>query len=513
MQIQEIFNNREIAIGIWGLLIIFAFAFTKAARDFIKTVISILFCKKFIVFYIVFLSFLFFVIEFLKWTTFWDVGLLKDTIFWVVFVELPLFVKAIQEANDTRFFKNLLKENLKFIVIFEFLIDFWTFSLGIELIIVPISIIVAILSAIASRDKAHKPAKQFFNTLLTIWGIVLIVNAIYNTIYLPEKIFTLDNLKSIVLPIILLILNLPVVYGLSLYSGYEQLFIRVKDKANQKSKMKLQLLLFAGADLYKVTAIRKNISKTILNSLTVDDLRRNLSELEKQLSLQIGDNYMKRSNFYYYSCVIAALVSLIGLIFSNSTITLKELITFNFAVDMARLREILTYIFSFSFVLSIAMLFYAIGFKKKKYEEISQIKKYALHDFLFALEKQKNQLKEYPPLEDPISIYVDYMIIANSLKLACEKVVDVYGNLLTAWERESISALQSSATALTINVTVHGIDLNECDVNSFCNFYKDKVKSSQYNDNFNSFTSMIKNDIEKYSKRIEDTYADFKNYY
>lgn len=51
-----------------------------------------------------FYSFLLLVIQLLRWTTFWNSSLLKDTIFWVLFVELPIFGKAIQEANDNRFF-------------------------------------------------------------------------------------------------------------------------------------------------------------------------------------------------------------------------------------------------------------------------------------------------------------------------------------------------------------------------------------------------------------------------
>ena len=94
--LQQVFNNREIAIGIWSIITILVLLFTKPARQFLRTAIPILFCKKFVIFYIVFISFLIAVIHFLKWTTFWDMTLLKDTIFWVIFIEMPLFVKTIE---------------------------------------------------------------------------------------------------------------------------------------------------------------------------------------------------------------------------------------------------------------------------------------------------------------------------------------------------------------------------------------------------------------------------------
>ena len=49
--IQGIFNNREIAIGLWVIVAVILLLFTKAARQFLKTALPILFCKKFVVFY------------------------------------------------------------------------------------------------------------------------------------------------------------------------------------------------------------------------------------------------------------------------------------------------------------------------------------------------------------------------------------------------------------------------------------------------------------------------------
>lgn len=56
-ELQEVFNNREIAVEIWVTLAVVISVFTKPVRQFLKSVFSILFCRKFIVFYIVFLSY------------------------------------------------------------------------------------------------------------------------------------------------------------------------------------------------------------------------------------------------------------------------------------------------------------------------------------------------------------------------------------------------------------------------------------------------------------------------
>ena len=52
--IQSVFNNREIAIAFWVIIVVTILIFTKAGKDFLKSVTPILFCKKFVIFYFVF---------------------------------------------------------------------------------------------------------------------------------------------------------------------------------------------------------------------------------------------------------------------------------------------------------------------------------------------------------------------------------------------------------------------------------------------------------------------------
>ena len=205
-------------------------------------------------------------------------------------------------------------------------------------------------------------------------------------------------------------------------------------------------------------------------------MRRNFNKLSSHLAMQIGDDYMKRAKFYVWVCLTAAIASLLGLIFANSEVSVKDLIALNFVLDIPRIKQILTYIFSVSLVFSIALLFYAISFRKKKNEEITQIKKYAVFEFLFVLKKQKSQLQEYIPVDDPISMFVNYMQTAYELKEAYTKALDVYGNLLNNWERESIESLQTSTMGLLTNATIGGKYFSKFDVNSFCEYYKEQKK-------------------------------------
>ena len=199
--IQSVFNNREIAIAFWVIIVVTILIFTKAGKDFLKSVTPILFCKKFVIFYFVFISFLCLVIYGLYKIEIWSLKLVKDTIFWVMFVELPLFAKTIEEAKDARFFRKLIKDNIAISVAVEFLIGFWTFDLWVEILLIPFLVFISALYAVAEREKKNKPAKSFLQGILTLLGVISFIYAIYNLVHFPQDFFSVDTLKVFVLPL------------------------------------------------------------------------------------------------------------------------------------------------------------------------------------------------------------------------------------------------------------------------------------------------------------------------
>ena len=316
-----------------------------------------------------------------------------------------------------------------------------------------------------------------------------------------------------VLPLILLILNLPVVYGLAIYNVYEQIFIHLKGTAREKRKMKVSLVLFAGINLHKLSMIRSNMHKTIIISLTNKELKDNLHKLQKELDSQIGDNYMKRSKFYVRVCIVALFVSVVGLIGVNAEVSIKDLFTFNFVLDIVRVKEIFTYIFSTMLVVTMALLVLAIGFKKKRYEEISQIKKFALYEVLTAVKRQEELLMEYPPIEDPVSLFTSYVYNAYEIKKVTTKVLVAYENLLTSWERETMESLQEKAILFLANFVSGDSEILPYNAETFKEYYEDKVRNAPQNEKINTFEYDVKRDLEQYVDQIKRFSRDFKSYY
>jgi len=511
-ELQEIFNNREIAIGAWLILAIAISVFTKPVQQFLKSVIPILFCRKFVIFYIAFLLYFCLATYSLYAIGFWTMDLLKDTIFWVVFVELPLFVKAIEKAKDNHFFVKFIKENIALIVIIEFVLNFWTFGLLTEIIIVPITIIVGLLYALASREKQHQKVKRFFDGVLIIFGIVVIINTIIHILQNPTDILNVDSLKEFLLPILLLMLNLPIVYGLALHNMYEQVFIRIKGNKSEKPKMKRSIIRFAGIYLSKIAAIRNNPNHVTVISLTNNDMKDNLKKLENRLSMQIGDNYMKRAHFYIVWCVLGLLICIIGIVFCNTQVPIKEIISLKFTLDIPRIKEIITYICTTGLVLSFCLLIYSIGLKKKKNEEISQVKKYSLHSFLYLVKRQHGMLQESPPIDAPKELFLQYIVIAYELKSECDKGIELFGNLLTTWELDTIKQLQTSTYSLVHGVGINQEEINQYTPDSFATYFAEKKASAPQSEKINVFIHDVEKGIEKYSEQIKLCFEEFKHY-
>lgn len=126
---------------------------------------------------------------------------------------------------------------------------------------------------------------------------------------------------------------------------------------------------------------------------------------------------------------------------------------------------------------------------------------------------QHSQLMDYPPIDEPTDLFCAYVLNVYEVRIACDKVLAAYENLLTTWEQETVKNLQFSALVLSNDFGITAENVGKYTATQFCNFYNDKVRTAPQNEKINTFTHTIKADIEKYSKHIEQFCEDFKHYY
>lgn len=172
----------------------------------------------------------------------------------------------------------LIKENITFIIVVEFVLNFWTFNLLTEMIIVPVSVVMGVLFAFSSMERKYEKVKKF-------------------------------------------------------------------------------------------------------------------GKLQQKLNYQVGENYMKRAKICLVGSMLGLLVSVVGIVACNSQVPLTDILSLNFVLDIQRIKEIVTYIFSCGVVISIVLFVISLGLKRKRHEEISNVKKYALYDLLYIVKKQNRHYK------------------------------------------------------------------------------------------------------------------------
>lgn len=221
------FNTREIAIIFWLFILITWVLFQKSIRKpllgFFKSLIQI----KNLLVVIAAIAYTGATVLLLAKIGIWDWLLLKDTVYWFLAVALVLLMNANKANQEKRFFIKILKDNLKVILVLEFILTLYTFNLITEIILVPILVFIGIMSAVSDLKKECLPVKKLFDFILSLIGIFFIIFALGKVFGDSQNIINSQNLKTFILPPLLTVAFIPFVYFFALIMAYETLFVRL----------------------------------------------------------------------------------------------------------------------------------------------------------------------------------------------------------------------------------------------------------------------------------------------
>ena len=225
---MDIFNNREIAIGIW-LLAFATFAVSiRSVRESLPSLWNAIFCRQILAPLFLLFTYVAIVVFVLYEADVWSTNHLKNTILWTFSVAVLSMFRIPQIADDETYFRKALKDNFKIIVVLEFVVAFYTFSLLAELVIVPAVTFLVTLQAFSETDRRYKQVGQLLANLLTAFGFGLVLYAGLMLATEPSSFFKSGTLSDFALTIVLTIFFLPFLFALNLYVQYETLFTRIK---------------------------------------------------------------------------------------------------------------------------------------------------------------------------------------------------------------------------------------------------------------------------------------------
>lgn len=237
--LQNILSSREIAIGFWIIVIIIFIIFNKNLRHPILDVIKVACSRQLVIpfvvmlFYAILLSYLFSLTHFWKWLY------VKEIIIWFLFVGIPICYRAIGKEIENDYFKKIIIDNLKFIVLAEFIIGYFTFHIIIEILLIPFLILLFMIDVITEAKEEYMSVKKITSALLAYIGFLILGLALRKAVIDYQSLANLDTFISFIIPIVLSVLFLPVAYGFAVYAKYQTIFIKMRFREPDDKKIQM----------------------------------------------------------------------------------------------------------------------------------------------------------------------------------------------------------------------------------------------------------------------------------
>ena len=250
-----VLNNREISWVVW-LLIFFIFAFSiKEFRKSLPALVKAFFQYQIIFLFCLLSAYVSFVIYVFFEIGLWRPSMLKETIFWCigsVFVAITKF----DQIEEPDLIKNMIRSSFGITIFFGFLISAYTLNFLIEfLVLIPILVILQLVSVVSSYEEKNAIVKNFVDNILALIGFGILFYVIFRIYNNFSTFWTVQNLRMLVLPLLLTFGMVPFVYVLALFNAYQFAFLRLKGM-DKKLFRTARLQLFKACFL-KLSSIRR----------------------------------------------------------------------------------------------------------------------------------------------------------------------------------------------------------------------------------------------------------------
>jgi hypothetical protein len=227
----DILNNREVAVLLWFLAIsIYILSSSKMAevRNAFNGVIAAFFVRKIMTVLFLMVAYIAIVIYWLSELELWNFEQLKNTVFWSFSVGFMSLFKLEKIKQDHNFFKHSVLDNLKLLAILQFVVGVYTFSLWIEILLVPALALLGAMLAIAETDRKYHQVKIFLEYCLSSFGGVLIFYTLYMLMTNFGEFGQEKTVYDFFVPSLLTLCYLPFIFFMLVYSTYELVFVRLR---------------------------------------------------------------------------------------------------------------------------------------------------------------------------------------------------------------------------------------------------------------------------------------------
>ena len=228
-------DNRELAVSLW-LFIVLCFCLVKReARSSILSLIKAFCARTILIMLGAMVVYFAAVVVLLSFVGLWYVSQLKLSLLWIITAGVSSLFVIPKIHKDKNYLRRAVRRNFKLSVLLDFFINLHSMPLIAELLFVPIATVLAAVLAYSEAKDEYENAQVVATRILSTFGIGLFIYTLAFVATHFTDIATADNARSLVLPILFSLTLLPFLWTASIYTAYEEVFVRLQFTIDNRS--------------------------------------------------------------------------------------------------------------------------------------------------------------------------------------------------------------------------------------------------------------------------------------
>lgn len=258
----KIFNNREWSIFFWSSIFFFWAVSRKEVRTSFNGLLKAFFQVKIVIPIILLTTYVAGIVLLLSKIGFWGNSFLKDTIVWYFGVAFIMLMNSVKASEEDGYFKKVIIETFKFMVIIQFVVNTYVFSFPVELVVTAVSTLLVMMNVIAESKEEYRPAHKLIQFFLITLGSIFLYFSFAKLFGDMSNFLSVVNLKNIFLTPILTLALLPFVYFMAIYILYETIFVVLSVKTywqDNLNHIKFKLITTCKLSRRRLSRFRKTM--------------------------------------------------------------------------------------------------------------------------------------------------------------------------------------------------------------------------------------------------------------
>ncbi|MGD9968659.1 MAG: hypothetical protein AB7T59_19230 [Hyphomonadaceae bacterium] len=220
--IWAFFNTREWAIAIW-LVVAIVFACIVAGKQ-VLAVLRAALNQQFVGAALVFFAYVAFAVFIYQRAGLWDWPQLKTTLLWAVFVAPSMLARMVAKEEQPTLIRVWIKDTVGALILVELVLNTYTFSIWVELMLVPFLAFIGLMLGVAQSKPKYHLVSGFFNGLLAIVGLGLLVRGVWMVVANWSSFVTLATLRDFYTAPLMSLTLIPFLYAFYLFVRYQNAF-------------------------------------------------------------------------------------------------------------------------------------------------------------------------------------------------------------------------------------------------------------------------------------------------